>query len=274
MWPSCVADDDRPLDPSSAVYHRGLLYVCDGDIVRVVDPTTGKVFRLAGGGTDTDLGDGPAKLARFRGVAGLAVEEAGLWFGDSGAGAVRRLSFVSDGISTLTESLPGPPAEMVRDHETLYVACRGGELVAIDTNTGEQRPLESARDALITGLAIVGRTLYVATAAGLVLGVDRASAKVTQRLELDGAPYSFVGHPRGPWIYVAVPGRIEQLAVPDGSVEQLTANDAVTLPRALAPVLTYDSFGNFTVRGLYFFDAGSLCRLVLSKKLVTKVLAQ
>jgi hypothetical protein len=273
-WPPCIADEERPLDPSSAVWHRGLVYVCDGDVVRVIDPKGGKVFRLAGGGSDTDVADGPAKLACFRGVSGLAIDETGLWFGDTGAGTVHRLHFSSDSVSTLTDGLPGVVA-MVRDGTALYVACRQGELFEIDTDTAERRPLEAARDALVTGLALVERTVYVTTAAGLVLGVDRASRKVTQRLELEGTPYSVVRHPLGPWLYVASPGRIERLLVPDGSLEQLTPNGAVTLPRALAPVRTYNkSASRFWVPGLYFFDGGNLCWLDRLNNVVTTVLAR
>lgn len=265
-----MADDDLPLDPSAAVWHRGLIYVCDGDVVRVVEPTNGKVFRLAGGGADADVADGPAKLARFRGVAGLAIDDTGLWFCDAGGGAVRRLQFATDSVSTLASDLPGPVA-MVRNEAALYVACREGDLFELDTSSGERRPLETVRDAAITGVAVVERTLYVTTASGAVLGVDRFSGNVTQRLPLAGTPYSVARHPLGPWLYVALPGRIEQLHVPEGSIEPLTTGD-VTLPRALAPVRTRSKhLPGFEVRGMYFFDGGNLCWLDRHTKVVTTV---
>jgi hypothetical protein len=266
----CVPDEGRPLDPSAAVWERGLVFASDGDVVRVIDPTEGRVFRLAGGGSEADVVDGPAKLACFRGVAGVAIDEGGLWFGDTGAGAIRHMHFASDRVSTLADGFPGP-VELVRAGTTMYVGCRQGEVFEIDTTTAERRPLEVVPGA-VTGLAIVARTLYVATAGGL-LGIDRASGRVTQRLELDATPSSVARNPHAPWLYLGLPGRIQRLSVPDGSSEQLTGE--VTQPRAFAVVRTYNKmFSRFSVSGLYFFDAGKLRWLDLTHDTVTTVLAR
>jgi hypothetical protein len=73
-------------------------------------------------------------------------------------------------------------------------------------------------------------------------------------------------------LYVALPGRIERLSVPDGSAELLTANGAVISPRALAPVRTPSKhLPGYDVPGMYFFDEGSVCWLDRKKKVVTTV---
>jgi len=272
-WLPRVPDDDRSLDPSSAVWKRGQVFVTDGELVRVINPREGKVYRLAGGGSDPDVAEGPAKLACFRGVSGLAIDEESLWFGDTGGGAVRCMHLASDSVSTLADGLPGP-VELTRAETVMYVGCRQGELFAIDTSTAERRALESVRG-IVTGLVVVGRTLYVATAAGLLLGVDRTSGKVTQRLELGDTPHSIARSPYSPWLYVGLPGRIQQVSLPEGSSKQVTGEGAVTQPRALAIVHAWhESFAHFRVTGLYFFDAGKLCWLDTLNSAVTTVLAR
>lgn len=210
----CVPDDSRPLDPTSAVWMRGLVFASDGDVVRAVDPAAGKVFRLAGGGSDPAVVEGPAKLACFRGVSGVAIDEAGLWFGDTKNGAVRRLDFASDRVTTLAEGLP-EPVELARNGSTVYVGCRQGELFEIDAGTAERRPLEAVRGAVV-GLTVVARSLYAATAAGAVLGIDRTNGRVTQRLAIEGSMYCVAQNPHSslPWLWVGLPGRIHQLRVP------------------------------------------------------------
>jgi hypothetical protein len=272
----CVPDDSRPLDPTSAVWMRGLVFASDGDVVRAVDPAAGKVFRLAGGGSDPAVVEGPAKLACFRGVSGVAIDEAGLWFGDTKNGAVRRLDFASDRVTTLAERLP-EPVELARDGSTVYVGCRQGELFEIDAGTAERRPLEAVRGAIV-GLTVVARSLYAATAAGAVLGIDRTNGRVTQRLEIEGSIYCVAQNPHSslPWLWVGLPGRINKLRVPDGAFEQLARDGVVAQPRALAIVREYiEMFSHFSVTGLYFFDAGNLYRLDRhANNAVTTVLAR
>jgi hypothetical protein len=266
-----VPDEARPLDPSSAVWRRGLVFASDGELVRVIDVANRGVFRLAGGGSDPAVAEGPAKLACFRSVTGIAVDDAGLWFCESGRGAVYRMSFASDSVRTLVDGLPEPVA-LARDGSVLYVACRQGELFEIDTTTTERRPLEAVGGVVI-GIAIVANTLYAATESGTLLGLDRRSLRVTQRLELGGPLHSIAY--QAPWLYLGLPGRIEQATVPDGSSKPLTRDGAVAQPHALAIVREYNKmFSSFNVTGLYFFDAGDLCWLDKLNSAVKIVLAR
>jgi hypothetical protein len=251
-----------------------LVFASDGDLVRVIDPTKRELFRLAGGGNDPAVAEGPAKVACFRGVTGIAIDDAGVWFCDNGRGAVHRMRFASDGVTTLVDGL-AEPVELARDGSVLYVACRQGELFEIDTSTTERRALEAVRG-IVVGIAIVANTLYVATETGTLLGLDRRSRRVTQRLEVCGPLYSIAKHPNAPWLYLGQPGRIQQVGVPDGSSEQLTRDGAVAQPCALAFVREYNEmFSSYGVPGLYFFDAGNLCWLDRrSNNAVTTVIAR
>jgi hypothetical protein len=268
----CVRDERRTFDPSSAVWRQGLVFTCEGDVLRVIDPADRNVFLLAGGGGDPGVAEGPAKRACFRGVSGLVLDDDGLWFCDIGGGAVRRMRFAGDSVSTLVDGLPAP-VHLARAETTFYVACRQGELLEIDTTTDERRPLETLDGGPVMGVAIIGRTLYVATASGWIFGVDRTSRRVTQRLEVDGMPSSVVRN--GPWLYLGLPGRIEKLRMPDGASERMSGDDAkaaVAQPRALAIVERYNNtLQHFFVDGLYFFGAGNLCWLDRHKKAISIV---
>jgi len=75
------------------VDHRGVLYVTgDGDTVAKVTPN-GRMTTLAGLAGEPGSADGAGGDARFRGPAGIAVDQAGiLYVADSGNGTIRKIT--------------------------------------------------------------------------------------------------------------------------------------------------------------------------------------
>jgi thiol-disulfide isomerase/thioredoxin len=197
LWPEAAAHDGMLAFPGKVLADEasGRLFIADTGHHRIVEADLqGRVTRVFGSGT-AGRDYGPAESAQFRSPQGLALAADTLWVADSGNHLVRQIALEtgqvttvagtgrqatwqqSDGGAALETSL-NSPWDLAWDGRLLFIAMAGPhQLWLLDLQRGlviryagsgaEGRAdggVDDAAFAQPSGLALLGRDLYVADA--------------------------------------------------------------------------------------------------------------
>lgn len=275
-----AALETTPLDaPKALVCDRGLVYLSDGDRIRVVDPTTRRIWLLAGGGSETSR-DGSPETVRLDGASGLAVDDLGLWIIEKHRGTLRRLVFATDTVSTIARDL-SRPIHLALAGGLLYVVGDRANLVAIDPAGASRVVLgDGALAALdrgweVEGFASAGGSLYAAEGGGIVYSIDRATGQVHKLAETPLRPRGLTADRDA--LYVGHRGAITRIGIVDGKVEQIAGSprqpgDKIDGREGVGGIDQAESLAWDGAGGVYFVDDGSLRWLDLRRRHLLTVL--